>query len=75
LVNQVANYGQLLEYGAIPPISFSSSPIQMDIQTRRIMNQYSKTAIINAIREGVEIFDPDKPTCLHTDWSQKKEKH
>ena len=29
----------------------------------------SKEEIIEAIKEGVSIFDPNKPTCLRTDWS------
>jgi len=33
--------------------------------------QSSKAAIANAIREGVEIFDLEKPTCLHTDCLKK----
>ena len=31
----------------------------------------SKGAIVNAIREGVEIFDITKPTCLRPDWSAR----
>ena len=29
----------------------------------------SKDGIIEAIKEGVEIFDPPRTTCLRTDWS------
>ena len=29
----------------------------------------SKELIIEAIKKGVEIFDPSRPTCLRTDWS------
>ena len=29
----------------------------------------SKAAIIDAIKFGVKIFDPKKPTCLRPDWS------
>ena len=29
----------------------------------------SKLAIIEAIKQGLEIFDLEKPTCLRTDWS------
>jgi len=60
LVNQVANYAQLCEHIA-PFHPFAMTP-ELD-QTF----QSSKAAITNAIREGVEIFDLDKPTCLCTD--------
>ena len=31
----------------------------------------SKDAIIDAIRHGVEIFDPTRRTCLRPDWSNR----
>ena len=31
----------------------------------------SKASIINAIKEGVSIFDLNKPTCLRSDWSNQ----
>ena len=31
----------------------------------------SKEAIIRAIKDGVEIYDPGKLTCLRPDWSQR----
>ena len=30
-----------------------------------------KTAIVNAIQRGVEIFDPTRRTCLRPDWSNR----
>ena len=30
-----------------------------------------KTAIADAIRHGVEIFDPNRRTCLRPDWSNR----
>lgn len=30
----------------------------------------SKAQIVREIEEGVRIFDPDRPTCLTTDWSK-----
>ena len=30
----------------------------------------SKIEIVNAIKNGVEIFDPTRLTCLRSDWSQ-----
>ena len=32
---------------------------------------HSKDAIIDAIRHGVEIFDPTRRTCLRPDWSNR----
>ena len=31
----------------------------------------SKSAIVDSIRHGVEIFDPSRRTCLRPDWSNK----
>ena len=33
--------------------------------------QSSKDAIISAIRQGVEIFDMHRRTCLRPDWSRR----
>ena len=33
--------------------------------------KFSKQSIVNAIGEGVDIFDHERPTCLYTDWSKK----
>ena len=33
--------------------------------------QRSKTAILEQIKNGVEIFDKTRPTCLATDWSKE----
>jgi hypothetical protein len=30
----------------------------------------SKAQIVKIIEEGVRIFDPERPTCLTTDWSK-----
>ena len=32
--------------------------------------QQSKTEILNSIRDGVRIFEINRPTCLTTDWSR-----
>ena len=29
----------------------------------------SKTTIVDAMKEGVRLFEPSRPTCLATDWS------
>ena len=69
LVNQVSNYAQLRDFMEIfrpflsPKYRFFWSPV-LDKAF-----QESKEKIIAAIREGVEIFDPSKATCLRPDWS------
>ena len=48
-----------------PPCKFSWSPeLEEAFQT-------SKQAIIGAIREGVEIYDMRRRTCLRPDWSRR----
>ena len=71
LVNQVVNYAQLRDTMALfkpflsPPCKFSWSPeLEEAFQT-------SKQAIIGAIREGVEIYDMRRRTCLRPDWSRR----
>ena len=71
LVNQVANYAQLRDTMALfklflsPRCKFSWSPeLEEAFQT-------SKQAIIGAIREGVEIYDMRRRTCLRPDWSRR----
>ena len=71
LVNQVANYAQLRDIIApfkpflSPRYKFSWSP---DLEEAF---QKSKEAIVEAIRQGVEIFDTKKRTCLRPDWSKR----
>ena len=71
LVNQVAHYAQLRDMMApfreflSPKVKFVWSP-QLDS-----IFEESKVRIIEAIREGVKIFDPKRRTCLRTDWSKK----
>jgi len=31
----------------------------------------SKAVIADEIEQGIQIFDPQKPTCLATDWSKE----
>ena len=71
LVNQVSNYAQLRDTMApfkpflSPRCQFSWSPeLEEAFQT-------SKAAIVTAIRQGVEIFDTQKRTCLRPDWSTR----
>ena len=30
----------------------------------------SKVEIVNLVRDGVKTFEPNRPTCLATDWSK-----
>ena len=45
------------------------SPFAWNEELKDLFNE-SEAIIINAIEEGVRIFDKSKPTCLATDWSK-----
>ena len=71
LVNQVSNYAQIRDFMSIfrPFLSprykfFWSSVLDKAFEE-------SKEFIIQSIRQGVEIFDMAKPTCLRPDWSSR----
>ena len=69
LVNQVTHYGQLVE--AMVPFKELLSPkthFQWSDQLEESFRE-SKRAIISAVQDGVEIFDPARTTCLQTDYS------
>ena len=71
LINQVAHYAQLrtlLE----PFCRFLSVKVKFEWNDKlnNIFEQ-SKLMIIDAIKDGVEIFDPTRKTCLRCDWSKK----
>ena len=69
LVNQVANYAQLRNVMAIfKPFLSPHCKFSWSHELEEAFQQ-SKEAIISAIREGVEIFDTQKRTCLRPDWS------
>ena len=71
LLNQVSNYGQLRD--AIAPFRKFLSPknkFYWDEELDDAFNK-SKAVIVDAIREGVRIFDITKLTCLRTDWSKR----
>jgi len=71
LVNQVANYAQLREVMApFRPFLSPKNTFQWSAELDRAFQQ-SKDAIITAIRNGVEIFDLKKKTCLRPDWSRQ----
>jgi len=70
LVNQVSNYAQLRDIMApfkpflSPRCKFSWSP------ELEAMFQKSKESNVESIRQGVEIFDMQRRTCLRPDWSR-----
>ena len=70
LVNQCSHYNQL---GTLMlPFKHLLSPNTSFVWTSELSDAFekSKSAIVEAIKHGVEIFDPEKPTCLRTDYSQ-----
>jgi len=71
LVNQVTNYAQLRDIMApFRPFLSPRHDFEWTPELDKAFND-SKDAIINAIKEGVEIFDPKRRTCLRSDWSKK----
>ena len=70
LVNQVAHYAQLKELVMpLKPLLSSKSQFYWSDALQKSFDD-SKLEIVNAIKEGVEIFDPSLPTKLHTDYSK-----
>ena len=71
LVNQVANYAQLRD--VMKPFKSFLSPKQKFFWSAELESAFtrSKELILSAIREGVEIFDLSKRTCLRPDWSSR----
>jgi hypothetical protein len=71
LVNQVANYAQLRDVMAeFKPFLSPRCKFTWTDELEAAF-QSSKEFILGAIREGVEIFDTQKLTCLRPDWSQR----
>ena len=70
LVNHVAHYNRLIEL--VAPFRVFLGKNKKFEWTNELDKAFheSKKAIIEAIREGVEIFDLNRPTCLHTDFSE-----
>ena len=75
LVNQVSNYAQLRDIMA--PFKPFLSPKYKFFWTPVLDKAFndSKGAIVDAIREGVEIFDITKPTCLRPDCCRHFQKY
>ena len=71
LINQVSNYAQLRDLMA-PFRDFLSPnfPFRWTDALNDTFNR-SKQLIVEAIQQGVKIFDLTKRTCLRTDWSAK----
>ena len=68
LVNQVAHYSQLREMME-PFRKFLSPKVKFEWNEELdTIFQESKFRIVEAIKEGVRIFDPTKRTALCTDW-------
>ena len=71
LVNQVSHYSQLRDM--MSPFRRFLSPKEKFEWTPELdkIFEESKVKILDAIREGVKIFDLKRQTCLRTDWSKK----
>ena len=71
LVTQVAHYGRLTDLMApfrpllSPKTAFDWTP------ELEAAFQHSRAAIVQEIRDGVEIFDLKRKTCLTPDWSKQ----
>ena len=71
LVNQVSNYAQLRDTMApFRPFLSARCKFTWTPELEEAF-QASKEAIVEAIRQGVEIFDIQKRTCLRPDWSKR----
>ena len=71
LINQVANYAKIRNLMA--PFKPFLSPKRKFEWNDNLDKAFarSKDAIIDAIRHGVEIFDPTRRTCPRPDWSNR----
>ena len=69
LVNQVSNYAQLRD--TMAPFKPFLSPKHKFVWSPELDEVFasSKRAIVEAIQEGVRIFDISRKTCLRPDWS------
>ena len=68
LVNQVAHYAQLRELvEPMRPMLKKNAKFEWT-DSLNVAFEESKSKIIEAIKEGVEIFDKGRLTCLSTDW-------
>ena len=71
LVHQVSHYNKLTDMMApFKPFLSPKKKFEWSDELNRVF-EASKIKIVNAIKSGVEIYDPSKLTCLRPDWSQK----
>ena len=71
LVHQVAHYAQLRDL-MTPFKKFLSPKVKFEWNESLDKEfEESKRLIVEAIQDGVRIFDVSKKTCLRTDWSKK----
>ena len=69
LVDQVARYGRVTDLTApFKPLLSPKTKFRWDDELDQAFRN-SKAASIQEVREGVEIFDPARKTCLSPDWS------
>ena len=70
LVNQVSHYAQLRNM--LEPFRKFLSPRTQFEWNEQLESAFkkSKDCIVEAIKEGVRIFDMSRRTCLRTDWSK-----
>ena len=71
LINQLANYAEIRDFMApFKPFLSPKRKFEWNDSRDKVFSR-SKDAIIDAIRHGVEIFDPTRRTCLRPDWSNR----
>ena len=67
----MAHYAQLRDMVApLKPLLSSKAQFYWTNELEESFTN-SKQAIVEAIKQGVEIFDPSRPTKLHTDYSKQ----
>ena len=70
LVHQVSHYNKLTDMmSPFKPFLSPKVKFQWNDELNGIFES-SKIEIVDAIKNGVEIFDPTRLTCLRPDWSQ-----
>jgi hypothetical protein len=71
LVNQVSYYTSMTDkMRPFRDLLKPKLPFYWDDQLQQLFND-SKRDIVNAIQQGVKIFDKGRKTCLATDWSKE----
>lgn len=71
VINQVSYTSSLADHMApFRELLKPGSPFRWTTELDDLFNK-TKLAIVRDIEHGVQIFDPNRPTCLSTDWSQQ----